>query len=268
MKRFMLLAATCAVALPAFAQNIATVNGNAITEAELNNTVKALVARGAQDTPEFRSQLTNELINRAVLIQEAEKAGIDKKEDVVIALNNARQEILIASLLQEWSAKNQISDADIQKTYDEIVKENAAKKEYKVKHILVKDETAANKLLKSIKDKKATFADVAKKESIDSGSGNNGGDLGWAPAENYVPEFADAVKGAKKGELLSKPVKSQFGWHIIQVDDERAAQPPKLEEVKPQLQQMLSQQALQKHMKELRDAAKVDIVETKAEEKK
>src|SRR5574344_1634453 len=98
MKRFMLLAATCAVALPAFAQNIATVNGNAITEAELNNTVKALVARGAQDTPEFRKQLTEELINRAVLVQEAEKAGIDKKDDVSLALSNAKQEILIASL--------------------------------------------------------------------------------------------------------------------------------------------------------------------------
>lgn len=263
MKRFMLLAATCAAALPAFAQNIATVNGNAITEAELNNTVKALVARGAQDTPEFRKQLTEELINRAVLVQAAEKAGVDKKDEVALALNNAKQEILIASLLQDWSQKNQISDAEIQKAYDEIVKANANKKEYKVKHILVKDETAANKLLKSIKDKKAKFADVAKKESIDSGSGKAGGDLGWAPAENYVPEFANAVKAAKKGQLIAKPVKSQFGWHIIQVEDERAAQPPKLEEVKPQLQQMLSQQALQKHMKELRDKAKVEITEKK-----
>ncbi|MFA5703296.1 MAG: peptidylprolyl isomerase [Advenella sp.] len=263
MKRFMLLAATCAVALPAFAQNVATVNGKAITKAELNNTVQALVARGAQDTPEFRKQLTEELINRAVLVQAAEKAGIDKKDEVALALNNAKQEILIASLLQDWSQKNQISDAEIQKTYDELVKENANKKEYKVKHILVKDETAANNLLKSIKDKKAKFADVAKKESIDSGSGKDGGELGWAPAENYVPEFANAVKAAKKGELVAKPVKSQFGWHIIQVEDERAAQAPKLEEVKPQLQQMLSQQALQKHMKALRDEAKVEVTEKK-----
>lgn len=263
MKRFMLLAATCAVAVPAFAQNVATVNGKAITQAELNNTVKALVARGAQDTPEFRKQLTEELINRAVLVQAAEKAGVDKKDEVALALNNAKQEILIASLLQDWSQKNQISDAEIQKTYDELVKESANQKEYKVRHILVKDETAANKLLKSIKDKKAKFADVAKKESIDAGSGKNGGELGWAPAENYVPEFANAVKAAKKGELVAKPVKSQFGWHIIQVEDKRAAQPPKLEEVKPQLQQMLSQQALQKHMKELRDKAKVEITEKK-----
>ena len=152
MKRFMLLAATCAAALPAFAQNIATVNGNAITEAELNNTVKALVARGAQDTPEFRKQLTEELINRAVLVQAAEKAGVDKKDEVALALNNAKQEILIASLLQDWSQKNQISDAEIQKAYDEIVKANANKKEYKVKHLKYFTVDTESQALKIIKD--------------------------------------------------------------------------------------------------------------------
>ncbi|AHG64501.1 peptidylprolyl isomerase [Advenella mimigardefordensis] len=258
MKRFILLAVTCAMTVPALAQNVATVNGKAITSDQVDTAVKTLVARGATDSPALREQITEQLINSAVLSQEAEKQGVDKNPEVQFAIENARQEIMIGSMMRDWAKTHPVSDEAIKKAYDDFKAQSAGEQEYQVKHILVKDETAANKLLKDIKAKKISFADAAKKNSIDPGSGKNGGDLGWAPAENYVPEFAEAVKAAKKGQLLDKPVKSQFGWHIIQVTDSRPVKVPTLEEAKPQISQMLSQQSLQEQMKKLRDEAKIE----------
>src|SRR5690606_32743826 len=126
---------------------------------------------------------------------------------------------------------NPVSDAKIQAEYDKLKKMQEGKQEYKVRHILVEDEKAANDLIAAIKSKKTTFEDAAKKDSIDPGSGKNGGDLGWAASTNYVPEFAQAVEKLKKGQMTDKPVKSQFGWHIIQLDDARDAPFPKLDDV-------------------------------------
>ncbi len=264
MKRFILLAVTCAMTVPALAQNVATVNGKEITKDQVDTAVKTLIARGATDSPALREQITEQLINSAVLSQEAEKQGVDKNPEVQFAIENARQEIMIGAMMRDWAKNHPVSDDDIKKAYEEFKQQSAGENEYQVKHILVKDETAANKLLKDIKAKKISFADAAKKNSIDPGSGKNGGDLGWAPAENYVPEFASAVKAAKKGQLLDKPVKSQFGWHIIEVTDSRPVKVPTLEEAKPQISQMLSQQSLQEQMKKLRDEAKIEKSEAAA----
>lgn len=244
MKRLAVLAAACAIAIPAYAQTVATVNGKAITQDKLDQFVALLIEQGAQDTPELRTQVKQEMVNRLVAVQAAEKAGIDKQAAVKQEIELARQGILVRALMADHLKKNPVTDAKIQAEYDKIKKLQADKQEYKVRHILVKDQKAAEDLTAAIKSKKVTFEAAAKKDSIDPGSGENGGDLGWAPSTNYVPEFADAVEKLKKGQMTDKPVQSQFGWHIIQVDDTRDVKFPELAEVKPQIEEMLRQQQL------------------------
>lgn len=251
MKRLAVLAAACAIALPAYAQTIATVNGQAISQESLDQFVTLLVGQGAQDTPELREQVKQEMINRLVVVQAAEKAGIDKQSAVKQELELARQGILVRALVSDHLKKNPVTDAKIQAEYDQIKKAQSGKQEYKLRHILVKDQKAAEDLTAAIKAKKTTFDAAAKKDSLDPGSGKNGGDLGWGPASNYVPEFAQAAEGLKKGEMTDKPVQTQFGWHIIQKDDARDVTFPELAEVKPQIEEMLRQQQVAEFQQDL-----------------
>ena len=251
MKRLALLAAACVIAIPAYAQNVATVNGQAISQQKLDQFIALLIAQGAQDTPELRSQVKQEMVNRLVAVQAAEKAGIDKQNDVKQEIELARQGILVRALMADYLKKNPVTDAKIQAEYDAIKKEQSGKQEYKISHILVKDQKAAEDLTASIKSKKVAFDAAAKKDSLDPGSGQNGGDLGWGPSSNYVPEFAQAVEGLKKGEMTDKPVQTQFGWHIIKVDDARAIKFPELAEVKPQIEEMMRQQQLAEYQQSL-----------------
>lgn len=251
MKRFAALALTCALAAPAFAQTVATVNGKAITQKDMDQFVALLVEQGAKDSPELREQVKQEMVNRMAVVQAAEKAGLDKKADVQQEIELARQGILVRALMADYLKKNPVSEADMTKEYNTIKGMEEGKQEYKVRHILVKDEQAAKDLLAQIKSKKVSFADAAKKNSIDTGSGQQGGDLGWAPSSTYVPEFAQAVEKLKKGELAAAPVQSQFGWHIIQVDDARPVTFPALNDVKPQLEEMLRQRKLAEYQQKL-----------------
>lgn len=257
MKRLAVFAAACTIALPIYAQNVATVNGKTISQENLDQFVSLLIAQGAQDTPELRAQVKKEMINRTVAVQAAEKAGLDKQTAVKQEMELARQGILVRALMADFLKKNPVTDAQIQAEYDDIKKEQASTQEYKVQHILVKDEKKADELLAAIKGKKVAFAEAAKKDSIDTGSGQNGGDLGWGPSSNYVPEFAQAVESLKKGELSEKPVQSQFGWHIIQVEDVRATQFPELAQVKPQIEEMLRQKQLAEYQESMVKAATI-----------
>src|SRR5690554_5531131 len=257
MKRLAVLAATCALAFPLHAKQIASVNGQAITDEQLNQFVTLLVEQGAQDTPELREQVKQEMIHRLVAVQAAQKAGIDKRPAVQQELELARQNILVRALIADHLEKNPISDDKIQAEYDKIKGTQADRKEYKVRHILVEDQKQAEDLLAQIKAKKISFEDAATQHSIDPGSGKNGGDLGWGPASNYVPEFAEAVESLKKGATSAKPVQSQFGWHIIQVDDERPVEFPALADVKPQLEEMMRQRQVMEFQKKLMDDAKI-----------
>jgi peptidyl-prolyl cis-trans isomerase C len=257
MKRLAVFAAACAIALPVYAQTVATVNGQSISQEKLDQFVALLISQGAQDTPELRTQVKQEMVNRLVAVQAAEKAGIDKQADVKQEIELARQGILVRALMADYLKKNPVTDAKIQAEYDQIKKEQSGKQEYKLRHILVKDEKAAEDLTASIKAKKVTFDAAAKKDSLDPGSGKNGGDLGWGPATNYVPEFADAVQKLKKGEMTDKPVQTQFGWHIIQVEDTRDVKFPELAEVKPQIEEMMRQQQLAEFQQKLIKDAKI-----------
>jgi len=257
MKRIVMLAAACAVALPALAQNVATVNGKAISQQSLDQFVKLLVSQGATDSPQLREQVKQEMINRQIFVQAAEKDGIAKQPDVQTEIELARQGILVRALMADYLQKHPVSDQQIQAEYDKAKQQQAGQMEYKVRHILVADEKTANDLLAQVKGNKGKFADLAKKNSKDPGSAANGGDLGWAAPTNYVKPFADAVSSLKKGELADKPVQTQFGWHIIQVEDTRPVEFPPLDQVRPQLEEMLRQQTLSEYQKELREKATI-----------
>jgi peptidyl-prolyl cis-trans isomerase C len=259
MKRIIMLAAACAVALPAFAfaQTVATVNGKPITQKNVDEFVKLLVTQGATDSPQLRDQVKEELINRQIFVQAAEKEGVAKEASVQTEIELARQGILVRALMNDYLAKHPITDAQVQTQYDQLKQQQAGKLEYDVSHILVKDEKTADDLLAQIKADPTKFADLAKKNSQDPGSAGNGGDLGWAPATNYVPSFADAVTKLKKGEMVDKPVQTQYGWHIIKVNDTRPVQFPPLDQVKPQIEEMLRQQTLADYQHKLHDAAKI-----------
>src|SRR5690606_14172345 len=243
--------------IPAYAQNVATVNGKAITQKQLDDFVSLLVEQGAQDSPQLREQVKQEMIGRLVAVQAAEKAGIDKQANVRQEVELARQGILVRALMSDYLKKHPVTDADIQTEYDEIKKAQEGRQEYKLRHILVKEEQAAKDIIAAIKSKKTTFDAAAKKDSIDPGSGAKGGDLGWGPSSNYVPEFAQAVEKLKKGQITETPVQTQFGWHVIQVDDARPVSLPDLNDVKPQIEEMLRQEKLVQYQQQLMKSADV-----------
>ncbi|MGJ7499226.1 peptidylprolyl isomerase [Variovorax sp. RHLX14] len=245
-----------ATSMAALAQNAAIVNGKPVPKARMDVLAQQLAAAGRPVTPEMQSQLREEIVAREVFMQEAQKQGLDANDDYKNQLELARQAILIRALFENYRKTNPVSDADVKAEYDKFVAANGGK-EYKARHILVETEDQAKKIMADLK-KGAKFEDIAKKQSKDPGSGANGGDLDWANPASFVPEFSEAMIKLKKGETTPAPVKTQFGYHIIRVDDIRQAQLPKLEEVKPQITQQLQQQRLQKYQEDLRAKAKVE----------
>jgi peptidyl-prolyl cis-trans isomerase C len=256
MKKQLLSAALVALlASPVLAQNLAVVNGKPVPISRVKALQQQVEASGRPVTPEVLDQIKQELIAREVFMQEARKRGLDASEDYKTQLELARQTILIRQLFADFQKKNPVTDADIKAEYDKFAKENGGK-EYRARHILVETEADAKALIADIK-KGGNFEELAKKASKDPGSGANGGDLDWAAAGTYVPEFSGAMVKLNKGQMTDAPVKSQFGFHIIRVDDVRDAQLPKLEEVKPQIAQQLQQQKLSAYQEGLRSKAKI-----------
>jgi len=244
------------LSMGASAQNIAIVNGKAVPKTRMEALAQQVARSGRPITPDVEAQIKEEVIAREIFMQEAQKRGLDATDDYKAQIELAKQTILIRELFSKFQETNAVSDADIQAEYDKFVAANGGK-EYRARHILVETEAQANAILASLK-KNGKFEDIAKKQSKDPGSGANGGDLDWAAAGNYVKEFSDAMVALKKGETSSAPVKSQFGFHIIRLDDVREAQLPKLEDVKPQIAQQLQQQRMANFQQELRAKAKVE----------
>ena len=252
----LLLALIAVIAVPAFAQNMAVVNGKAIPTSRVDAIVKQVVAQGqGQDSPQLREAIKRDLIAREVLMQEAIKQGYDKKPDVKQALDSARQAIVVNQLARDYIAKNPVTDADIKAEYDRFAKTQAAEKEYHVRHILLATEDEAKAVIAKLKGG-AKFEDLAK-QSKDTGTANNGGDLDWASPASFPPEFAAGLTGLQKGQVTTKPVKTQVGYHVIKLDDVRQAKLPTLDEVKPQIQDALSQQKLASYQEEMVKKAKV-----------
>lgn len=250
----LLVALLVSAALPAMAQNLAVVNGKPVPSSRADVMVKQMVAQGQQDTPELRAMVKDEMINREILIQEADKLGLGTKPEVKSQIEIARQSILIRALVADQLKKNPVKDADIKAEYDKF-KSQAGDKEYHARHILVDKEEDAKAIITKLKAG-AKFEDLAK-QSKDPGSAANGGDLDWATPSSFVKPFSDAMVSLQKGQLLETPVKTQFGYHVIRLDDVRPAKIPTLEEVKPQITESLQQKKLQAYQQQLRAKAKI-----------
>ena len=238
------------------AQNVAIVNGKAVPKTRLDSLAQQVARSGRPVTPEMEGQLREEVIAREVFMQEAEKQGLSASEDFKAQMELARQTILIRELFAEYQKKNPIVDAELKAEYDKFATANGGK-EYKARHILVEKEADAKAIVASLK-KGGKFEDIAKKQSKDPGSGAKGGDLDWANRASYVPEFSSALSKLNKGQMTEIPVKTQFGYHIIRVDDTRDAKLPTFDEVKPQIAQQMQQQKLSAFQDELRKKAKVE----------
>ncbi|MCG2584689.1 peptidyl-prolyl cis-trans isomerase [Massilia sp. TS11] len=250
----LLLTLLAVAAAPAMAQNIAVVNNKPIPSARVEAIVKQAVAQGQQDSPQLRDNIKSQLIQREVLMQEAEKQGFDKDANVKLQIENARQAITINAMISAYLAKNKVSDAEIQAEYDAF-KKQAGDKEYHVRHILVDSEAAAKDVIAKLKGG-AKFEDLAK-TSKDTGTAANGGDLDWATPSAFPPVFSNAFVKLDKGQVTETPVQTPNGWHVIKVDDIRAAKLPTLEEVKPQVAEALQNKKLQAYQDELLKKAKI-----------
>ena len=240
----------------ALAQNVAIVNGKAVPSARVDALAQQIARSGRPVTPEMQGQLRDEVIAREIFIQEAQKQGLDTTEDFKVQMELARQTILIRELFANYQKANPITDADLKAEYDRFVAANGGK-EYRARHILVEKEDEAKAIIAQLK-KGGKFDEIAKKSSKDPGSGAKGGDLDWAAPGNFVAEFSDAMTKLTKGKTTETAVKTQFGYHIIRLDDVRDAQLPKFEEVKPQIAQQLQQQKMSKYQDDLRAKAKVE----------
>ena len=257
---FAAVSAGVSLPLPAQAQNIAVVNGKGVPKARLDALMtqvnKQAEAQGQQLPPDLDKRARDKLVLDEIFAQEAARRGLASSPDYKQQMEMARQSLLIQSLFADYQKKNPVTDAEISAEYDKF-KSQSSGTEYRARHILVEKEDDAKALITQIKGG-LKFEEAAKKNSKDPGSAENGGDLDWANAGSYVPEFSQAMVALKKGEITETPVKSQFGYHIIKLEETREAQFPPLAEVKPQIQQRLSQIKLSQFRDELKSKAKTD----------
>jgi len=265
------LVATCLALFPAgYAadtkqKNAAVVNGVPIPQARMDFVAKAQLAQSQgqqQDGPEFRENLREIMITREILYQEALKRKLDKNPDYQMQLDLAKQQIILGVLFEDINKKTQPSDADVVKEYERVKTQQGESKQYKARHILVKEEAEAKQVLADLQSG-GDFAKIAAEKSADPGSKDNGGQLEWSEAEAFVQPFGEALKALKKGELTKEPVKTDYGFHIIELQDVRAVNFPPLEQVKPQIQQSLANKAREDYIATLRTKAKIQKIDPK-----
>jgi len=240
---------------PKSAGAVATVNGKAIPKNRADALVNAQTAQGQADTEELRKAIREELVRREVIVQEALKKGFDKKSEIQGQMELARQGVLINAYLGDYVRNHPVTEDAMKREYDTI-KQQLGDKEYKARHILVEKEDEAKDIIAKLK-KGDKFEDLAK-QSKDPGSKERGGDLGWAAPSSYVKPFSEAMMKLAKGKYTETPVKTDFGFHVILLEDSRELKLPPVDEAKQQLSQRLQQQMVEKHVMELRGKAKVD----------
>jgi len=240
-----------APAAPAAAPAASAPAGKALyPQSQFDFMLKERTAQGAPDTPELRNAIREELNTRELLAREAKKANLDKQADIKQQMDLAGQTVLVRAYVTDWIKKNPVPDAELRKEYDAI-KAQMGDKEYKVKHILVEKEDEAKDVIAQLQ-KGGKFDDLAKARSKDPGSKDRGGDLDWNAPGGFVKPFGDAMVATPKGKFTPTPVQTQFGYHVILVEDVREAKVPSFDEVKPQLQQRVQAAYLDKYFKELR----------------
>ncbi len=239
------------------ADSVATVNGKPIKQSIYDVISKDITANGQKIDDNTKSAIINELISSELIYQEAQKQGLDKQPDFVVREELARRKLLTSAYLQDYVKKNPVSDADTKAAYEQY-KKAYGDKEYSARHILVKTEAEAKDIIAQL-NKGGDFAKIAKEKSIDPGSKDKGGDLGWFSPASMVKPFSDVAVNLQKGATSANPVQTQFGWHVIKLVDIRPAQPLPYEKLKDGIQKNLQQRNLEKMMADLRSKAKIEI---------
>ncbi len=239
------------------ADSVATVNGKPIKQSIYDLISKDITANGQKIDDNTKSAIVNELISSELIYQEAQKQGLDKQPDFVVREELARRKLLTSAYLQDYVKKNPVSDADTKAAYEQY-KKTYGDKEYNARHILVKTETEAKDIIAQL-NKGGDFAKLAKEKSMDPGSKDKGGDLGWFSPASMVKPFSDVAANLQKGAISASPVQTQFGWHVIKLVDTRPAQPLPYEKLKDGIQKNLQQRNLEKMMADLRSKAKIEI---------
>ncbi|HYD33728.1 MAG TPA: peptidylprolyl isomerase [Methylophilaceae bacterium] len=237
------------------ADNVATVNGKPIKQSLYDYIVKEANARGQNIDENTRKVIVDKLIASELVFQEAQRQGIDKHPDYLAKQELTNRELLVNTYLQDYLKKNPVSEADIRAAYDKY-KTEVGNKEYSARHILVATEAEAKDIITQL-GKGADFAKLAKEKSLDPGSKEKGGDLGWFSLGSMVKQFSEAVTKLPKGSYTQTPIQTQFGWHVIKLENSRDLQPPAYEKVKEGLQKQLQQRQLEKLLSDLRSKAKI-----------
>ena len=243
---------------PAAGDIAATVNGTPISKGSVDQIVGQRSAMGQPDSPETRKAIINQLAMQLLVSQEAIKKNLDKTPEVVDQLNLTRQSILANAFVQDYTKNNPVSDDMLKAEYDK-VKAQMSGTEYKARHILVDKEALAKDIIAKLKKNPKLFDSLAKEYSKDPGSKGNGGELGWFDPRDMVPEFGAAVAKLAKGKFTLEPVKTQFGYHVILLEDTRTRQAPTFEQVKPQLAKQMQEQNLKKLIDDMMAKAKIEI---------
>jgi peptidyl-prolyl cis-trans isomerase C len=236
----------------------ATVNGFAISKNRVDMIAKQGASAGQPETPESRKSIIDKLTMQTLVAQEAIKKGLDKLPEVNEQIEVIRQSVLANAYVQDFIKNNPVSDEALKAEYERI-KATITGSEYKARHILVEKESEAKDIIAKLKKDTGAFAKLATEKSKDAASKVRGGDLGWFDLNGMVPEFGAAVSKLQKGQFTQEPVKTQYGYHVILLDDSRPIEAPPFEEVKPQLSQQLQQQNLKKQLDDLKAKAKIEI---------
>lgn len=259
MKHPLVLTLLLVTLAPAFAQDakpIATVNGREIPAIYGDMAKQTLLSQGAPNDANLDARAREALINQELLSRAAIDKGLDKNPKLVAAMEMMRREQLTKAYLEDYVKNHPVTDAEIKAEYDK-AKAAAGGNEYKARHILVKTEAEAKAIIAQL-DKKVAFDKLAKEKSLDKGSAKNGGDLGWSVPGTFVKEFGEAMQKLKKGETTKAPVQTQFGWHVIKLDDMRPTQFPALDAVKNEVRQQVQQKRVRDAITELRAKAKIE----------
>ncbi|HEX5650531.1 MAG TPA: peptidylprolyl isomerase [Steroidobacteraceae bacterium] len=243
-----------AAATPAPA-TVVTVNGTKINQTMVDTFVQAVTGKpAAEATKEQREALLEQLVNMTLAAQAAEKDALGKDPEVQARIDLLRTQVLAEAASDKYAKAHPVSDDEVKAEYDQQVAK--LPKEYKARHILVESQDAATAIIKDLEGG-ADFAKIAKAQSKDPGSAQNGGDLGWFSGQSMVKPFTDALTALDKGATTKTPVQTQYGWHVIQLEDSRAPEAPAFEDVKEQVKMLAQRKKLQSYLDELRKTAQV-----------
>lgn len=240
-------------------ETAATVNGVVISKSRVDLIAKQGDGRGHPDSPESRKAIIEQLAMQMLVAEEATKKGLDKSPEVAEQMDVLRQSVLANAYVQDYIKNNPVSDDALKAEYDKI-KAGITGNEYKARHILVATEAEAKDIIAKLKKDPAAFERIAMEKSMDTGSKLRGGDLGWFDLSRMVPEFGAAVAKLDKGNITEQPVKTQFGYHVILLEDSKLIEAPPFDEVKSKLAQNMQEKNLKKWLDDLKAKARIEIV--------